>query len=493
MVLLKNDGDLLPLQVDKLKTIAVIGPNAAVAVTGGGGSSQVQPFSAVTVLDGVKKLVGSRAEVVYASGITLPSEVSETTEFFTDETRKEPGLKAEYYDHRFEGSPTLVRTDRHVHFRFTKSYKEGGAEHFVVRWTGYYFPTEALGCGFYIHADNGYRIYVDDKLVARKWYGQEYKPAPGGFAMVSGVAHKIVIECLKYSDDVTIDFGITPGNNGDLDRAKAAAAKADVVILCVGFDASTEGEGFDRSFDLPTGQEALIRTSETANKKTIVVLTAGGAVDPGNWVDQTPALIHTWYPGQEGGTALAQILFGQYSPSGKLPASFERRWADNPTHDNYFDPQKTNRVVYKEGVFLGYRYYDQGKVKPLFPFGYGLSYTKFQYANLRVASAPGGDAVAAVTFDVKNTGSREGAEIAQLYVGDKHSHIARPVKELKGFAKVDLKPGETKTVHLTLDRRAFSYFDPKQHHWTAEPGEFSILVGSSSVKTELEGKFTLAK
>jgi beta-glucosidase len=494
MVLLKNEGNLLPLQVDKLKTIAVIGPNAAVAVTGGGGSSQVRPFSAVSVLEGVKNLVGSRAEVVYASGLTLPSEVSQTTEFFTDQSRKEPGLKGEYYDHRFGETPSLVRTDSHVHFRFTKSYKEGGAEHFVVRWTGYYFPTEAGGYGFHIHADNGYRIYVDDKLIARQWHGQELKPILPRFAMEAGVGHKIQIECLKYSDDVSIDFGITAASNGDLDRAKAAAAKADVVILCVGFDASNESEGADRTFDLPAGHEALIRYILAANKKTVVVLTAGGAVDMNGWLEQTPALIHTWYPGQEGGTALAQILFGQYSPSGKLPASFERRWPDNATHDSYYDPQKTNRVVYSEGVFLGYRHFDrQDKLKPLFPFGYGLSYTTFQYANLRVAPASSGDAVAAVTFDVKNTGSREGAEIAQLYVGDKHSHIERPVKELKGFSKVNLKPGETKTVRLTLDRRAFSYFDPKQHRWTAEPGDFSILVGSSSAKIELQGKFTLER
>ncbi|HXN47351.1 MAG TPA: glycoside hydrolase family 3 C-terminal domain-containing protein [Bryobacteraceae bacterium] len=493
MVLLKNEGNLLPLQADKLKTIAVIGPNAAAAVTGGGGSSQVQAFSAVSFLDGVKKLVGTRAEVIYASGLTLPSEVSQTTQFFTEQNRQEPGLKGEYFDRRFQGSPALVRTDRQVHFRFTKSYKEGGAEHFVVRWTGYYFPVDSGGYAFHITADNGYRIYVDDKLIAQKWYGQPLIPAPTAFAMQSDAAHKIVVEAIKFGDDVSMDFGIAPANNGDAERAKDAATKADVVILCVGFDASTEGEGADRTFGLPPGQDALIRYILAANKKTVVVLTAGGAVDMTAWIEHTPALIHTWYPGEEGGTALAQILFGQTSPSGKLPASFEKRWEDNATFNSYLDPAGTSRVSYSEGVFLGYRHFDKGKVKPLFPFGYGLSYTTFQYANLRVAPASGGDALAAVSFDVKNTGGREGAEIAELYVGDKHSKIERPVKELKGFAKVSLKPGETKTVRLTLDRRAFSYFDPSGHKWKAEPGEFSILVGGSSAKIELEGKYTLEK
>jgi len=303
--------------------------------------------------------------------------------------------------------------------------------------------------------------------------------------------HKIQVEAIKFGDDVSIDFGIAPADNGDLERAKAAATKADVVILCVGFDASTEGEGADRTFGLPPDHDALIRYILAANKKTVVVLTAGGAVDMTAWIEQTPALIHTWYPGEEGGTALAEILFGQHSPSGKLPASFERRWEDNATFNSYLDPAGTNRVSYSEGVFLGYRHFDKDKIKPLFPFGYGLSYTTFQYANLRVAPASGGDALAAVSFDVKNTGGREGAEIAELYVGDGHSKIERPAKELKGFAKVSLKPGETKTVRLTLDRRAFSYFDPKEHKWKAEPGDFSILVGSSSAKIELEGKFAL--
>jgi len=492
MVLLKNEGNLLPLQADKLKTIAVIGPNAAVAVTGGGGSSQVQPFSAVSFLDGVKKLVGSRAEVIYASGLTLPFEVSQTTQFFTDQSRGEPGLKGEYFDHRFQGSPALVRTDRQIHFRFTKSYKEGGADHFVVRWTGYYFPNEPGAFGFHIAADNGYRVYVDDRLIAQKWYGQPLIPAPMALAMTEG-PHKIVLEAIKFGDDVGMDFGIAPANNGDLERAKDAATKADVVILCVGFDASTEGEGADRTFGLPPGHDALIQYILAANKKTVVVLTAGGAVDMTGWIEKTPALVHTWYPGEEGGTALAQILFGQYSPSGKLPASFERRWEDNATFNSYYDPAGTNRVSYSEGLFLGYRRFDKVKVKPLFPFGYGLSYTTFQYGNLRVAAADAGDDLAVVRFDIKNTGGREGAEIAQLYVGDKHSPIERPVKELKGFAKVSLKPGETKTVRLTLDRRAFSYFDPKEHKWKAEPGDFSILVGSSSAKIELEGKFTLER
>jgi beta-glucosidase len=494
MVLLKNDANLLPLQADKVKTIAVIGPNAAVAVPGGGGSSRVTPFSAVSFVDGIKKLVGPRVEVVYAPGIAVTREIAHTTEFFTDEGRTAPGLRGEYFDNdTFDGSPALVRTDRNIDFAFGKSYKEGGPNRFVVRWTGYYLPTEAGGYDFQVSGGNRFRIYVDDRLVARMWPGERVMRPPAAFSMLAGTSHKIVLEYLKRDDSTQLFFGITSSGYKPLVPAREAAAKADVVVLCVGFDANTEGEGEDRTFQLPPGQDGLINAILAANKKTIVVLTAGGAVDMTNWIDEAPALVHVWYPGEEGGTALAQILFGQYSPSGKLPASFERRWQDNAAYPTYSDPKHVRRIPYSEGVFLGYRHFDQGSVKPLFPFGYGLSYTTFQYENLQVAPSNDGDGLAVVTFRIKNTGSREGAEIAQLYVGDKHSKIERPVKELKGFAKVDLKPGESRTVKLTLDRRAFSYFDPKLHRWTSEPGDFSILVGSSSEKIELETKFTLAR
>jgi len=226
------------------------------------------------------------------------------------------------------------------------------------------------------------------------------------------------------------------------------------------------------------------------NRNVIVVLTAGGNVDMTRWIDKVPALLHAWYPGQEGGTALAQILFGESSPSGKLPTSFERRWEDNPTFHSYYPQKGDKRVVYKEGIFLGYRHFDRSNVKPLFPFGYGLSYTRFAYSDLRVEPLPaGGEALVKVSFMLKNVGSREGAEISELYVGDSHASVLRPLKELKGFAKVELLPGETKQVILTLNRRAFSYYDVKKRDWTAEPGDFAIFVGSSSTDIKLQQNF----
>jgi len=204
--------------------------------------------------------------------------------------------------------------------------------------------------------------------------------------------------------------------------------------------------------------------------------------------------LHAWYPGQEGGTALAQILFGDYSPSGKLPASFERRWEDNPTFHNYYPERGKSSVEYAEGVFLGYRYYDRSETKPQFAFGFGLSYTTFEYSNLSITPDSGNlsDPVT-VSFDVKNSGAREGAEIAEMYVGTDHSSVPRPLKELKGFAKTTLKPGESKRLTLTLDRRAFSFYDVANHAWNAEPGEFTIQVGSASNDIRLRSKFTLTR
>lgn len=212
------------------------------------------------------------------------------------------------------------------------------------------------------------------------------------------------------------------------------------------------------------------------------------------WIDAVPGILHAWYPGQEGGRALAQILFGDYSPSGKLPASFERHWEDNATFHSYYPRDEEKRVEYSEGVFVGYRHFDRSSVKPLFPFGYGLSYTTFEYSKLSVTPRNGDlSQPIMVSFDLKNSGRLPGAEVAELYVGDAHSSVPRPVKELKGFAKVRLQPGETKHVSLRLDRRAFSYYDVNGKDWNAQPGDFAILVGSSSEKIELKGSFTLSR
>ena len=217
----------------------------------------------------------------------------------------------------------------------------------------------------------------------------------------------------------------------------------------------------------------------------IVVLTAGGNVDMRPWIDRIPAILQAWYPGQAGGTALAEILFGDVNPSGHLAATFERSWEDNPTHDNYYPEKGSNRVVYKEGIFVGYRGYEHNKTKPLFPFGYGLSYTNFKYSNLKSDERQ-------VSFDVTNTGKLAGDAVPQVYIAAENSSVPRSVKELKGFSRVTVEPGKTRRVTVPLNSRAFAYYDVGQKQWRADKGDYDVLVGSSSEQIDLTGKITLA-
>lgn len=493
-VLLKNSG-LLPLDRGKIKNVAVIGPNAGVAVTGGGGSSQIQPFTAPTPLEAVKTLLGSGVNVTYKAGVLLDSEVFKSTKFTTTADGSTPGLVAEFFNNReLSGTPVLTRTDKTVLFTWGEgSYTDGGpTDNFSARWTGYFTPATDGTYAFSISGDDGFRLFVDDKPLIEQWQYQGETLVTKKLPLVSGHHYKIRLEYFEGTGQASIGFGITNGVTHEMEEAADTAKNSDAVILCVGFNSKTEGEGADRSFELPQDQLALIRSVLAANKHTVMVLNAGGNVDMTPFIDDTPALLHIWYAGQEGAIAMAQILFGDVNPSGKLPVSFERRWQDNATYNSYYDPSGSKHVKYTEGVFLGYRHFDKSGIKPMFPFGFGLSYTTFQYGGLRIAP-PAADGTVAVTFDVTNTGQRAGAEIAEIYVGEKHPKVPRPAKELKGFSRVELKPGEKRSITVTLDRRAFSYYDVTAKQWTADPGEFSILVGGSSQNIALNGTLNLAK
>ena len=496
IVLLKNSGALLPLDQTKLKTVAVFGPDAYPAVVGGGGSSLTKPFNAVSDLEGISNYLETKVKVLYEVNHPPLEEVFDNSEFVT-EPNGEPGLKGEYFSNQeLEGSPSLTRTDRHIDFKWGEgSYSaDGPVDHFSVRWTGYFIPKKTGDYNFYSSADDGVRLYFNDRKVIDDWVRHSETLDTYTAHLESGRAYKMRLEYFEAVGTATAGFGVVSAEASIGRETKTLAAKADVAIVCVGFNPSLETEGADRSFALPGGQDELIRQVSSVNKNTIVVITAGGNVDMTQWIDAAPVILHAWYPGQEGGRALAQILFGDYSPSGKLPASFERRWEDNATFRSYYPQDNEKSVKYSEGVFVGYRHFDRSNIKPLFPFGYGLSYTTFGYSKLSITPRNGNlSRPVTVSFDVKNLGRFPGAEIPQLYVGDAHSSVPRPVKELKGFAKVRLKPGETKRVSLTLDRRAFSYYDVNKKDWNAEPGDFAILVGSSSVKIELEGLFTLSR
>ena len=226
------------------------------------------------------------------------------------------------------------------------------------------------------------------------------------------------------------------------------------------------------------------------NKNNVVVINAGGPVIMANWIAQVPAIVDMWYGGQEGGNAIADVLFGEANPSGKLPVSFVKAWRDSPAYGHY--PGENLEVEYAEGIYVGYRYFDTKKVEPLFPFGYGLSYTKFDYSDLKIS--PGRTSSrkpVEVSLRVRNSGSRPGAEVVELYVHDGHASVDRPVQELKGFRRVELAAGEAKTVSFALDHAAMAFYSTTKKDWVTEPGRFDVLVGSSSRDIRVKGSFVL--
>ncbi len=496
MVLLKNAGNLLPLNPHRLRTIAVIGPDAYPAVIGGGGSSLVTPFNSVSYLEGISNYLGTNVKVLYAADTVPVNEVVAHTELHVSPNGP-VGVKGEYFDNQeLNGAPALVRTDPRVDFDWGEGSFASGhpVDHFSARWTGYYIPKESGDFKFYVSSDDGARVYLEGERIIDDWHRHGETLNTATRTLKAAHPYKVTIEYFEEVGSAVAHFGII-GAAEEVGRyTKALAAKADAVILCVGFDSTSETEGADRTFALPSGQDQLIREIANVNKNVVVVLTAGGNVDMTGWIDQVPAVLDAFYPGQEGGMALAQILFGVVSPSGKLPASYERRWEDNPTAKSYYPKDGEKRVEYTEGAFVGYRGYDRSAIKPMFPFGFGLSYTSFQYSHLTVTpdSTDSADSVV-VSFEVKNTGGRAGAEVAEVYVGDAHAPVPRPVKELKGFAKVSLGPGEAKAVTLHLNRRSFSYYDAGRKEWIAAPSDFAILVGSSSEQIELKGNFHLTQ
>ncbi len=305
----------------------------------------------------------------------------------------------------------------------------------------------------------------------------------------------------RVGDRVTVTYapGYRSANAGPdlVERAVAAARAADVAIVIGGLihQKPFDCEGADRSdLKLPFGQDELIRRVVAANPRTIVVLVSGSPVEmDAAWLARVPAVVETWYGGTEAGNALARVLFGDVNPSGKLPCTFPKQLADSPAHALGAYPGRDGVVRYEEGLLVGYRWFDTKQIEPLFPFGHGLSYTRFEYSALKIVPGTGGDGpVATIEFELANTGAREGAEVAQVYVHDVEASVPRPTQELKAFRKVSLQPGENQTVSIPLGREAFAFYDPARHGWVAEAGEFTIHVGGSSRDVRLTGGFRLA-
>jgi beta-glucosidase len=508
IVLLKNEGSLLPLDQQKIKTILVVGPDAWPAQPVAGGSGKAIPFSAVSILEGIGAYLGTAPTVYYERGVPKMIDLATSTEFSSTAQNGEPGLKLETFSNGdLSGPPASTQKVHDLNF-VGKSWDDfdnmdealdlfkAGKKPSSRRWTGFYIAPQASSyevAAEYSGEGNGYRLLVDDKVIFDQWKAARALEDHATLNLSAG-PHKIVAEAYQdFPVGGRLRVGIMDQHKIISASAKAVAAKADVVIIAAGFDASGESEGADRTFSLPFGQEELIRELAAVNKNTVVTVTSGGNVDPGDWLDRVPAYLELWYPGERGGTALAEILFGAVNPSGHLPVTFERRWVDNPVHDSYYPESGTNQVVYKEGVFVGYRGYEHNHVKPLYPFGYGLSYTTFEYSHIEVkpevASSLG--AQYTVTFDVTNTGHLAGTDVAQVYVSEAEPTVPRPPKELKGFSRVELAPGETKQVTVRLSPRAFTFYDATGKHWHADAGKYTVEVGRSSEEVPLHADITL--
>ncbi len=494
IVLLKNNG-ILPL-TNATKTIAMIGPYARTAQILGGGSSSVTPHYTISPFDGVNHPEGKDVLVEATPGTfihkTLPAPAPETLS--TADGRI--GLNLSIFNGtEFSGPAVYTEVTTQVqHGWFDQSVPNADQESFSVRMEGLLTPKESGTHSLALSGVGWSKLYLDDKLVIDHSSDSDMgKQLTAELELTGGKAYAIKVEYYWKGSPRWRSVVLShqpPQPSDPIAEAVNLAKKSDVAVVIASLNGEWESEGFDRvDMKLPGMQDELIRQVVAANPNTIVVLNVGSPVEM-PWVDEVPAILQLWYDGQEQGNALADVLFGDVNPSGKLPTTFPVRLQDNPAYINY--PGENGKVHYGEGIFVGYRYYDKKEVAPLFPFGHGLSYTTFKYSNLKISEksiTP--DQTLQVKVDVTNSGKVTGKEVVQLYVRDLQATFARPEKELKAFEKIELKPAETKTVTFTLNREAFWYFNVNKNAWTVEAGEFEILVGASSRDVRLSGSFTL--
>lgn len=495
IVLLKNENEVLPIDQTKVKKIAVIGPNASVMRKGGGGSSSVNPFYTVSPLDGLKNGVDKATEIIFAPGLLNENDVTPIpAEYLYGPDGKTNGLVGAYYSNpNFEGKPAYTRVDKQINFKW--GFRSGPdnleQDSFSIVWTGKLIPPKTSRYALSIGSDDGSRLYVNGELLVSNWDRRGLRYETEVIPLEVGKPVDIKIEYYERRFRAEMVFAWKDVGDGLMERALAATRQADVALVFAGLSDQIESEGIDReTLALPKGQDNLIREVAKINKNTVVILNSGAPVLMHDWIDDVAGLVHAWYPGQEGGNALANILLGKVNPSGKLVTTFFKRWEDAPAYGNY--PGENDTEVYAEGVFVGYRYFDTKQVETFFPFGHGLSYTSFQYSDLNISpkQVEQGDGIQ-VSLKVKNTGHQDGAEVIQLYIGDEVASVERPLKELKSFKKVYLHAGEEKKVTLKLKPDALKFYDIMTHGWIAEPGKFTVYVGSSSKDIRLKGNFEL--
>ncbi len=490
ITLLKNEGEVLPL-ADNVRSIAVLGPNAAEAVIEGGGSSRVEPPYRISPLEALQNMVGKQVRLVHERGCDNYDEPFDVPLSWLGGK----GLKAEFFaTPDFQGEPLATREDTRPEFWHHVNWSAEAWKPLAARWSGTLtLPQDGLYRFVLRHAGH-VRLYLDDRLILESEAGQG-SPAKAERLLRAG-AHGLRLEYVRREEEEIIAYRLglgqvfPAGEDRRLEQAVELARRCDVALIFAGYPEGYESEGVDRPhMDLLGGQNALIEAVAAVNPKTVVVLNVGAPVTM-PWADKVAAILLAYYPGQENGNAVARVLLGKVNPSGKLPVTFPRRLQDSPAYLNRPYPG-CREVNYGEGIFVGYRYFDHAQVEPLFPFGHGLSYTTFQYSDLRVPKRVKKGQPVVVSLKVKNTGAVAGKEVVQLYVADETASVPRPPKELKAFAKVELKPGQSTEVTFTLEERVLSFYNPYGKSWVAEEGKFDVLIGSSSRDIRLRGSFML--
>ncbi|MCD6352073.1 MAG: glycoside hydrolase family 3 C-terminal domain-containing protein [Armatimonadetes bacterium] len=518
IVLLKNERHLLPLERSKLKRIAVIGPQAAHARWGGGGSSHISPYYAVSPLDGIKAKVGDKVTVTYAEGCAIdrPDQLPpiDPSLLTPDEAAEgEHGLTGEYFDNQqLQGQPKFRRLDTKLDFNWAGGAPAKGfpRDHFSVRWRGKLTPRVSGRYTIGLATDDGCRLYLDGKRIINDWHDHAVETRTATVDLVAGRPYDLVIEYYENGGLAEVHLGLlAPAQKDALFReAVQAAADADVAIVCVGTTPREESEGHDRpSIKLLGRQDELVREVWRANRHTVVLVISGSAVAMDPWVRHVPAILQCWFNGQEAGNAIADVLFGDYNPGGKLPLTFPHSDAQLPPFDANYEAVADGR---------GYRYFDAVGLQPLFPFGYGLSYTRFAYSNLRLSSPRiARDGKLTVRVDVTNVGRRAGDEVVQLYLRALQPRLPWPPKVLRGFRRVSLKPGERKTISFVVGPRELAVYDPqapapgpaaasaggkspaaqqtppRKGAWVVAPGTYEVIVGASSRDLRGRARFTV--
>ena len=503
-VLLKNDG-ILPLQKAGLGHVAVIGPNAAEARVMGGGSAQIAAHYRVSPLEGIRQALSNANSIHHATGCRNNRLIN----VFSGE------MRVDYFKGRDLTEPVIATetASKGEFFWFDLPSSELDPNEFSARMTASYVPTESGEHVFGMTNAGLARLFVDGKLVVNgydgwargdNYFGTANVEQRQGIHLEAGQSYKVVVEyCSSATTEEGINltavrFGVEKplGEEAMLDAVQKAS-DADVVLLFVGRDGEWDTEGLDLpDMRLPGRQEELIDRVAAANANTIVVLQTGGPIEM-PWLGKVRAVLQMWYPGQELGHAVADVLFGDVEPGGRLPQTFPKRLSDNSAMvgDASVYPGKDGHVRYAEGVFVGYRHHDTRNIEPLFPFGFGLGYTRFSWGEAQASATRMGAEGVTVTVDVANTGDRIGSELVQLYVRAPASTVERPDKELRAFAKLRLMPGEKGTASLVVRPRDLSYFDERIGAFRAIAGRYEFLVAAnaldirSAVAIELESEW----